>query len=62
MTSTHNLLFYNVLYSEFKNKTCYLLERFDDGTFALAERQGNSNQSFSYHLCLPAEARKDRAH
>ncbi|WDH25428.1 anticodon nuclease [Pseudomonas chlororaphis] len=50
--TTHNPLFYNVLYNEFKSKTCYLLERFEDGTFALVEKHGDSNKSFSYHLYL----------
>jgi hypothetical protein len=50
--STHNPLFYNVLYNELGNKTCYMLERFDDGTFELAEKHGDSNKSFSYHLYL----------
>ena len=50
--TTHNPLFYNVLYNELNNKTCYLLERFEDGTFDLVEKQGDSNKSFSYHLYL----------
>lgn len=50
--STHNPLFYNVLYNELNSKTCYLLERFDDGTFDLAEKHGDSSKSFSYHLYL----------
>lgn len=52
IVSTHNPLFYNVLYSELNNKTCYLLERFEDGTFSLVEKPGGSNKSFSYHLHL----------
>lgn len=50
--STHNPLFYNVLYNEVNSKTCYLLSASEDGTFALVEKQGDSNQSFSYHLHL----------
>jgi hypothetical protein len=50
--STHNPLFYNVLYNEFNKKTCYMLERFEDGTFSLTEKPGDSNKSFSYHLHL----------
>ncbi|MEQ4512654.1 MAG: anticodon nuclease [Dickeya sp.] len=50
--TTHSPLFYNVLYNELNSKVCYLLERFEDGTFALAEKHGDSNQSFSYHLYL----------
>lgn len=52
IVTTHSPLFYNVLYNELKNKTCYLFERFEDGTFALTERDGDSNKSFSYHLYL----------
>lgn len=50
--TTHNPLFYNVLHNELKSKTCYLLKSFDDGTFDLLEKNGDSNQSFSYHLYL----------
>ena len=50
--TTHSPLFYNVLYNEFNSKTCYLLERFEDDTFALEEKEGDSNKSFSYHLYL----------
>jgi len=48
--STHNPLFYNVLYNELKAKRCYILSKFDDGTFELEEKMGDSNKSFSYHL------------
>ncbi|MCY4232464.1 MAG: anticodon nuclease [Bacteroidetes bacterium] len=50
--TTHNPVFYNVLFSELNNKTGYLLERFEDGTFELQEKGGQSNKSFSYHLHL----------
>lgn len=50
--TTHNPLFYNVLYNELNSKACYLLERFEDGTFGLTEKHGDSNKSFSYHLYL----------
>jgi hypothetical protein len=50
--TTHSPLFYNVLYNEVNSKTCYLLEKFEDGTFALLEKNGDSNKSFSYHLYL----------
>lgn len=52
IVTTHSPLFYNVLYNELNGKTCYLLERFEDGTFTLVEKQGDSNKSFSYHLYL----------
>lgn len=50
--TTHSPLFYNVLFNEFNNKTCYMLERYDDGSFALTDKPGDSNKSFSYHLHL----------
>lgn len=50
--TTHSPLFYNVLFNEFSNKACYMLERFEDGSFALTEKHGDSNKSFSYHLHL----------
>jgi wobble nucleotide-excising tRNase len=52
VVTTHSPLFYNVLFNELKNKTCYMLERSEDGPFTLEEKQGDSNQSFSYHLYL----------
>lgn len=52
IVTTHSPLFYNVLFNEFNNKTCYMLERFEDGSFALTEKPGDSNKSFSYHLHL----------
>jgi len=56
--TTHNPLFYNVLHSELdlskkgKKEGCYLLNRFEDGTFELDVKYGDSNRSFSYHLHL----------
>ena len=50
--TTHNPLFYNVLYNELRTKTCYMLSKNEDGTFELNEKQGDSNKSFSYHLFL----------
>ena len=50
--TTHNPLFFNVLFNELKKKTCYMLKRLEDGTFDLATKSGDSNQSFSYHLYL----------
>lgn len=52
IVTTHSPLFYNVLYNELNSKACYMLERFDDGTLSLTEKQGDSNKSFSYHLFL----------
>lgn len=54
--STHNPLFYNVLYNELnlkkKRDCCYMLAKNEDGTFELKEKFGDSNKSFSYHLFL----------
>jgi len=50
--TTHSPLFYNVLFNEFSNKACYMLERLDDGSYTLTEKPGDSNKSFSYHLHL----------
>ncbi|HWK56750.1 MAG TPA: AAA family ATPase [Parapedobacter sp.] len=50
--STHNPIFYNVLFNELGKKVCYMLHKFDDGTYELAEKDGDSNKSFSYHLFL----------
>ncbi len=54
--TTHSPLFYNVLYHELnmgdksRKDGCYLLERFEDGTFILDIKGGSANKSFSYHL------------
>lgn len=50
IVSTHNALFYNVLYNEVGAKSGYILSRLDDGTFVHEEKKGDSNKSFSYHL------------
>lgn len=58
--STHNPLFYNVIYNELglkkentKNSPCvYMLEKNEDGTFDITSKFGDSNKSFSYHLFL----------
>lgn len=50
--TTHSPLFYNVLFNELKTKTCYMLEHFEDGSYTLTEKQGDSNKGFSYHLHL----------
>jgi wobble nucleotide-excising tRNase len=48
--STHNITFYNVLYNELALKAGNVLKRYDDGTFEIEEKKGDSNKSFSYHL------------
>ena len=58
--TTHNPLFYNVLYNELglkrKNKEkspcAYLLDKNEDGLFEITPKYGDSNKSFSYHLFL----------
>lgn len=50
--TTHNPLFYNVLYNELGSKVGYMLDKNEDGTFDLKEKKGDSNKSFSYHLFL----------
>lgn len=50
--TTHNPLFYNILYNELGGKSCYLLSKNEDGSFVLTEKMGDSNTSFSYHLFL----------
>jgi hypothetical protein len=50
IVSTHSPLFYNVLYNEVGAKSGSILSRFDDDTFELEEKKGDSNKSFSYHL------------
>lgn len=52
IVTTHSPLFYNVLFNEVNNKTCYMLEQLEDGTFDLTKKDGDSNKSFSYHLYL----------
>jgi hypothetical protein len=51
--TTHNPLFYNVLYNELKNAQKYLLRKYDDGTYDLQNQPNDS--PFSYHLFLKTE-------
>lgn len=50
--TTHNPLFYNVIYNELSSKISYLLSKNEDGTFEFEKKEGDSNKSFSYHLHL----------
>lgn len=50
--STHNPLFFNVLFNETGNKLCYMLHKNEDGTYDLQKKNGDSNKRFSYHHYL----------
>lgn len=50
--TTHNPLFYNVLYNELKLKSGYLLKKNEDNSYELEKKEGDSNCCFSYHLHL----------
>lgn len=52
IVTTHSPSFFNVIYNELNGKTCYLFQILEDGTYALDEKKGDSNHSFSYHLYL----------
>jgi wobble nucleotide-excising tRNase len=57
--TTHNPLFYNVLFNEFnrvKKTKKWLLEKLNDGTFSINELESDS--PFSYHLFLLSELEK----
>lgn len=56
--TTHNPLFYNVLYSEFGVKEGNILNKNEDGSFDLLPKKGDSNMSFSYHLFLKQTIQK----
>lgn len=54
--TTHNPLFYNVLYNELGAKNGYILRKDENKNenerFDLEEKKGDTNKSFSYHLFL----------
>ena len=50
--STHNPLFFNVLFNETGGKACYMFHKNEDGSYELQEKNGDSNKSFSYHHYL----------
>lgn len=52
IVSTHNPLFFNVLFNEIRGRLCYMLHKNGDGTYDLQEKNGDSNKSFSYHHYL----------
>lgn len=54
--TTHNPLFYNVLFSETENKKKYAMHKFEDGTYSFVELKKRG--PFSYHLDLLSELQK----
>lgn len=50
--TTHNPLFYNVLYNELKKPESFLLSKNEEDKFELISKKGDSNKSFSYHMHL----------
>ena len=52
IVTTHDATFYNALHNELKSKSCFLLERLEDNSVSLVEKNGDSNASFFYHLDL----------
>ena len=50
--TTHNPLFYNVLYNELNNVNTYLLDKHECGNFTLESKKGDSNRCLSYHIHL----------
>lgn len=56
--TTHSPLFYNVLFNEFSNKACYMLERLEDGSYALTEKKRRLKQEL---FVPPAPAADHRA-
>lgn len=58
IVTTHNPLFYNVLFNEFnreKKTVKYRLEKLDDGTYNM---ENSTDSPFSYHLFLISELEK----
>ena len=51
--TTHNPLFYNVLYNELGKAKKYFFKKDEDGSYSLDAQ--NSDSAFSYHLYLKAE-------
>ncbi|WCP66939.1 AAA family ATPase [Vibrio tubiashii] len=54
--TTHNPLFYNVLWNEFSRAPKYVLRKHEDGTYDLETQENDS--PFSYHLLLKQELEK----
>lgn len=56
--TTHNPLFYNVLYNEFGTKNGYMLIKNEDSSYDLDVKFGDSNKNFSYHHYLIGEIKQ----
>lgn len=50
--TTHNSIFYNILYKELSLKEGFLLEKYENDSFFLNIKRGDSNSAFSYHIHL----------
>ncbi|MFA9485782.1 MULTISPECIES: anticodon nuclease [unclassified Moraxella] len=50
--TTHSSIFYNILYNELSLTEGFLLEKYEDESFSLNKKQGDSNSAFSYHIHL----------
>ncbi|WP_310605304.1 hypothetical protein [Anaerosporobacter sp.] len=50
--TTHNPVFYNVMYNELGTKNGYMLCKNEDGSYDIDTRYGDSNKNFSYHQYL----------
>jgi hypothetical protein len=53
IVTTHNPLFFNVLFNEIGNAQKYILSKSEDGTCALLDQKGDS--PFAYHLFLKSQ-------
>ncbi|ACE60948.1 anticodon nuclease [Actinobacillus pleuropneumoniae] len=52
IVTTHNSIFYNILYRGLGLNEGMLLEKKQDGLFELHTKKGDSNTSFNYHIYL----------
>lgn len=50
--TTHNSIFYNILYHELSLTEGFLLEKYENNSFFLETKRGGSNSAFYYHIHL----------
>lgn len=50
--TTHNSIFYNILYRELSLKKGFLLEKYENNSFLLETKEGDSNSALYYHIHL----------